>query len=84
MPTENTPYEIFISYSRADNAVPPGAPPDTNGWVTALRDHILADHRRFSTEPLRIFLDVSEIRDMNAERDHLYCVRKTDPGRSRP
>ncbi len=56
-------FEIFLSYSRRDNAVPDGASPeavspDARGWVTALRDHILADHRRFSTEPLRIFFDV--------------------------
>ena len=56
-------FEIFISYSRADNK--PQKPGDPFGWVTALRDEILADHRRFSTEPLRIFFDTSEIRDMD-------------------
>ena len=65
MPADQNPYEIFLSYSRRDNALPPGLPPDAKGWVTALRDHILDDHRRFSTEPLRIFFDVSEIRDMD-------------------
>ena len=50
-------FEIFLSYSRKDNAVPDDAPAGTKGWVTALRDHILQDHRRFSTEPLRIFFD---------------------------
>lgn len=40
-------YELFISYSRKD---------DTGGWVTGLRDVILADHRRFSSEPMRILL----------------------------
>ena len=65
MSTDQTPYEIFLSYSRQDNALPPHALPDAKGWVSALRDHILEDHRRFSTEPLRIFFDVSEIRDMD-------------------
>ena len=65
MSTEHTPYEIFLSYSRKDNTLPPQAPPDAKGWVTALRDHILEDHRRFSTEPLRIFFDAFEIRDMD-------------------
>ncbi len=41
------------------------------GWVTALRDEILADHRRFSTEPLRIVFDSSEIRDMDDWRDRI-------------
>ncbi|MGC8493670.1 MAG: TIR domain-containing protein, partial [Syntrophobacteraceae bacterium] len=55
--------EIFISYSRKDNQ--PVKPGDSKGWVTALRDEILEDHRRFSTEPLRIFLDTDEIHSMD-------------------
>lgn len=62
-------YELFISYSRKDNT--PRQPEDTRGWVTALRDEILADHRRFSTEPLRIFFDSSEIRDMDDWRHRI-------------
>ena len=58
MSSETTPFEIFISYSRKDNQP---IHKDEAGWVDTLRDHILADHRRFSTEPLRIFLDTSEI-----------------------
>jgi tetratricopeptide (TPR) repeat protein len=65
MATENTSYEIFISYSRQDNQLPVDAPPNAKAWVTALRDHILADHRCFSTEPLRIFFDTDEILDMD-------------------
>ena len=56
-------FEIFLSYSRRDNAVPNGASPDAKGWVTALRDHILEDHRRFSTEPLRFFFDAADMDD---------------------
>lgn len=60
--TEQTPYEIFISYRRKDNQpIHPGEP----GWVSALRDHIPSDHRRFSTEPLAIFFHAAEINDMD-------------------
>ncbi len=57
------PNDIFLSYSRKDNVPVPDTFP--HGWVTAIRDHIFADHRRFSTEPLHIFLDTEEIRDMD-------------------
>lgn len=63
MSSETTPYDIFISYARKDNE--PVEHSTTQGWVTAIRDHILADHRRFSTEPLRIFFDLDEIKDMD-------------------
>ena len=65
MPTEHTRYEIFISYARRDNAVPDDAPPGTKGWVTAIKEEIEADFRKFSREPLRVFFDVSEIQDMD-------------------
>ena len=55
-------FELFISYSRRD---------DETGWVTGLRDFILADHRRFSSEPMRIFLDRSEIRTMDDWRHRI-------------
>ncbi len=55
-------YELFISYSRKD---------DTGGWVTALRDAILADHRRFSSEPMRIFFDRDAIADMDDWRHRI-------------
>lgn len=54
------PTKSFLSYSRADNALPSPATPGATGWVPALRDRVFADHRRFSTEPLRIFLDVRQ------------------------
>ena len=64
-----TLYEIFISYARKDNQpIPPTYP---HGWVTALHDHILADHRRFSTEPLPIFFDKEEIKDMDDWRQRI-------------
>jgi TIR domain len=69
MSTEHTAYEIFLSYSRKDNQPIPVTA--TEGWVTALRDHILEDHRRFSTEPLRIFFDTEEIRDMDDWRHRI-------------
>lgn len=63
------PYELFISYSRQDNV--PRRAGDNRGWVTALRDEILADHRRFSTEPLRIFFDTSVIATMDDWRHRI-------------
>jgi len=62
-------YELFISYSRKDNVQQ--KPGDAKGWVTALRDEILADHRRFSTEPLRIFFDTEEILSMDDWRHRI-------------
>jgi tetratricopeptide (TPR) repeat protein len=66
---ETTTYELFISYSRKDDV--PRKPLDSKGWVTALRDEILADHRRFSTEPLRIFFDTDAIRSMDDWRHRI-------------
>ncbi len=50
---ESVNYDVFISYSRKDNA---------GGWVSGLRDAIYEDFREFSAEPFRIFFDASEIR----------------------
>ena len=52
---------MFISYARKGSHPIPDS--YAQGWVTAIRDHIAADHQRFSTEPLRIFLDTEEIHD---------------------
>ena len=68
MSGEHVPYEIFLSYARKDD-VP--APVEGQGWVAALHDQILADHRRFSTEPLRIFYDTRAIRDMDDWRHRI-------------
>jgi len=62
MSTLHTRFEIFISYAHKDN-VPVAA--QSIGWVTALRDQILADQRQLSTEPLVIFFDTDDIRDMD-------------------
>lgn len=69
MPLSNTRsgYEIFISYSRADNQAEPGEV----GWVTALRDQIIAEHQSLSTDPLRVFLDTDDIRDMDDWRGRI-------------
>lgn len=69
MSTEHTVFEIFLSYSRRDNQPIPVTA--EKGWVTALRDHILEDHRRFSTEPLRIFFDTSQIETMDDWRHRI-------------
>jgi hypothetical protein len=63
MSDTNTPYELFLSYSRRDNLPIPATHP--HGWVSALCEHIVADHRAYSTEPFRIFFDTDEIRDMD-------------------
>ena len=69
MSDATTRYEIFISYARKDNLPIPRTYP--HGWVTALHDHILADRRRFSTEPLPIFFDTKEIKDMDDWRHRI-------------
>ena len=60
-------YEIFISYARKDNRQLAGG----ERWITQLRDCILQNHRRFSTDPLRIFFDTSDIRDMDDWRSRI-------------
>jgi len=60
---DQTEYDVFISYARRENQPIPEAFPA--GWVTAIRDHIAADHRKFSTAPLRLFFDTEEIRDLD-------------------
>ncbi|MBI5424988.1 MAG: toll/interleukin-1 receptor domain-containing protein [Opitutae bacterium] len=58
-------YELFISYARKDNQ--PQKPGDPRGWVTALRDEILARHYRVSGAPLRShpFYDLDAIKGMD-------------------
>lgn len=60
-------YEIFISYARKDNQ----SLTEGDGWITQMRDCILRNHRRYSTEPLRIFFDTSDIRDMDDWRSRI-------------
>jgi len=50
MPDDQTRYDVFITYLREDNAPIPETYP--LGWVAAIRDHILADHRQFTIYPL--------------------------------
>jgi len=49
-------YDLFISYAHADNG---------NGWLTALVEAIKAEHAKFSSAPLRVFFDQTEIQSMN-------------------
>src|SRR4051812_18439501 len=62
-------YDIFISYARKDNRPIPDSYP--HGWVTGLCEYLRADHRRFSTEPLQIFVDTQEIKDMDDWRHRI-------------
>ena len=64
--SDQTEYELFISYARKDNV--PILDTYPHGWVTALRNQILADQRSFTAEPLRIFFDTDEIKDMDDGR----------------
>ncbi len=53
MSTEQTHYDIFLSYSRADNVLLPG----TNlRWVEAIKQRIEQDHERYSNQKLRFSL----------------------------
>ena len=65
MSVDQKPYDLFLSYARLDNE------PATEGWVTAIRDRIAADHRQFSTEPLRNFFDTDEIEDADDWRHRI-------------
>lgn len=55
-------FDIFISYARKDN---------TSGWVDALHEDILADHRMHSSRPLRIFFDKHDIHDLDDWRHRI-------------
>ncbi len=69
MTTDQTDYELFVSYARKDNKPIPDTYP--HGWVTAVKDFILADHRQYSADPMRVFFDTSEIRDMDDWRNRI-------------
>ena len=57
-----TRYDVFISYSRADNA---------DGRVTKLIERISEDYAAFAGRPLRLFLDKSEIAGMDDWRHRI-------------
>ena len=69
MSNEQTDYELFVSYARLDNRPIPETYP--HGWVSALRDQIIVDHRLYSTAPMRVFFDQHEIRDMDDWRNRI-------------
>ncbi|OWK43756.1 tetratricopeptide repeat protein [Fimbriiglobus ruber] len=69
MSLDQTEYELFVSYARKDNRPIPETFP--HGWVVALKDFILADHRQYSPAPLRVFFDTDEIRDMDDWRNRI-------------
>ena len=69
----NSRFDVFISYARIDNQ-PLGDSPETSvsvGWVEAIRDELIDDHSRFSTERFTIFLDTKDIRDMDDWRHRI-------------
>jgi hypothetical protein len=50
------PHDLFISYSRRDNA---------NNRVTDLKTQIESDYLEFAKEPLNCFFDQEEIKRMD-------------------
>src|SRR5690349_11017798 len=62
-------HEVFVSYSRRDNT--PRAAEDEEGWVSGLCRELLLDHRRFSTEPLKVFLDTQAISSFDDWREKI-------------
>ena len=56
------PFDLFISYSRRDNA---------GGRVTALKERIAADYRAFAGEELRCFFDLEDIHGMDDWRHRI-------------
>ncbi|MBX7212287.1 MAG: toll/interleukin-1 receptor domain-containing protein [Verrucomicrobiaceae bacterium] len=62
-------FELFISYSRRDNA--PKKPGDAKGWVETLRDEIMARHLAKTTAPLRFFFDRDDIKGMDDWRHRI-------------
>lgn len=59
---EETPYDLFVSYARRDNAA---------GWVNALVEGLAAVPAPDGGLPLRIFFDTEEIHGMERWRDRL-------------
>ncbi len=72
--SDTTAYDVFLSYARKDNAPIPEAFPQ--GWVTAIYEHIHAEHRSFTTERLRIFFDTQEIKDIDDWRFRILGALK--------
>jgi hypothetical protein len=56
------PYDLFISYSRRDNA---------SGRITELKQRIEADYRAFAKEDLRCFFDLEDIHGMDDWRHRI-------------
>ena len=56
-------YDLFVSYAHAD---------DADGWVTFLRDALVADHARYrSGEVLDPFFDTQSLREMDDWEHHI-------------
>jgi tetratricopeptide (TPR) repeat protein len=61
---DSTPYDVFISYARRD---------DADGIIAALRDAVYDDYRKYSSEPFRIFFDQ---RDIHSRHDWELRLRE--------
>ena len=49
-------FDLFISYAHRDNG---------NGWLTAMVEAIRAEHAKFTSTPLKIFFDQTDIETMS-------------------
>ena len=49
-------FDLFISYAHEDNG---------NGWLTAMVEAIRAEHAKFTSAPLKIFFDQTDIETMS-------------------
>jgi hypothetical protein len=56
------PYDLFISYSRRDNA---------NNRITELKNQIETDYLEFTKEPFNCFFDQEEIKGMYSWQPYL-------------
>jgi hypothetical protein len=52
-------FDVFISYAHVDNRA------EYEGWVERLVTAIQEEHRRFTPLPLKVFLDLEDIRTMD-------------------
>jgi tetratricopeptide (TPR) repeat protein len=63
------PFDVFISYCRRDDVGPGG-----RGWVTALKDLLVAGGSTSGGLPLRVFFDTDDIRDWEDWRHRILAA----------
>ncbi|HQZ67005.1 MAG TPA: toll/interleukin-1 receptor domain-containing protein, partial [Planctomycetaceae bacterium] len=64
MPNSSTPYDLFVSYARADNAT---------GWITQFIDALQSEHRAFSGgREFKCFFDKEDIGSLDAWQNRIH------------